>query len=115
MVWFEVLNSVACTLLLVAMLPLAFVVDPRRHPLHATIMVAAEIAFFLQIVTPMLSGMPPVVWQTAVLHTIQALCVLLFRRRLWQFARAELVALRAPHPMRRVSDVDRVASPAESG
>lgn len=102
----EMLNSAACTVLLVAMLPLATIADIRRRPAHTLLMLAAELAFFLQIITPFSAGvLPPAAWQVALLTTVQAVCVLVFRRRLWQFARHELAEREAQHPMRRVSDL----------
>lgn len=101
----EALNSIACTVLLVAMLPLATIADVRRNTAHTLLMLAAEFAFFMQIITPFSDLLPPVTWQIALLTTVQALCVLVYRRRLWQFARHELIERKAPHPLRRVSDL----------
>lgn len=102
----EALNSIACTVLLVAMLPLATIADVRKNTSHTVLMLGAEFAFFMQIIAPFVDVLPPVAWQVALLTTVQALCVLVYRRRLWQFARHELVERKAPHPLRRVSDVD---------
>jgi hypothetical protein len=108
--WHEYLNSVACTVLLVSMLPVAVLADPRRHPVYVLLMLAAEIALVLQVVSPWLPGLPPVAWPTAILHGICAGCVVMLRKRIWQLVRAELGDAPAPHPMRRAADVMRSAS-----
>lgn len=105
--WHEYLNSFACAVLLVSMLPVAVLVDPRRHPAYVLCMLAAEVAFLLQIVSPWLPGLPPVAWTTAALHAMQAVCVVVLRKRIWQLVRAELGEVPAPHPMRRAGDVMR--------
>lgn len=99
------MNSLACTVLLVAMMPLAAICDIRKNTAHTLLMLSAEFAFFLQIITPFSDLMPPVTWQVTLLTTVQAVCVLVFRRRLWQFARVEFIERMLPHPMRRVSDI----------
>lgn len=107
----EILNSVACTVLLAAMMPLAAICDVRKNIAHTLLMLAAECAFFVQIITPFTALLPPVTWQITLLTSVQALCVLVFRRRLWQFARAEFGERLLPHPLRRVSDVPDTQAP----
>lgn len=108
--WHEYLNSGACAFLLASMLPVAALIDPRRHPAYVLCMIAAEIVFLLQIVSPWLPGLPPVAWPTAILHTLQAACVLLLRKRIWLLVRAELGDVAVQHPVRRTTDLEQLAS-----
>lgn len=108
--WFEYLNSAACAALLLCMVPVAHLTDPRRHPGHVLMLLAIEFVFFLQIVAPWVPELPQVVWHTALMHTLQAGAVVVLRKRIWLVVRTELGRTLDGHPLRRAEDVRRMGA-----
>lgn len=112
--WFELLNSISCAVMLVIMLPLACIADPRRHPFLTLVMVCVEITFGLQVLDPWLritaqmrqtdfAHPQYIIWYTAILHAGMAFGVIGMRARIWAFVRAEL-ARQQLSIARRISD-----------
>ncbi len=101
--WLEYVNSIACAVLLASMLPVAVIIDPRRNPYWVLLMLAVETVFCLQIIGPW-TWMPIVSWPTALLHTMQAGCVLMLRHRFMLFVRIQFEPPPAVHPVRRLTD-----------
>lgn len=101
----DYVNSIACAFLLACMLPAASLVSPARHPWHVALMLFVEFALFLQIVGPWVGWLETAAWHTSLLHGLQAVGVVVWRRRIWLFVRAEFDDGQHPHPMRRIEDM----------
>lgn len=102
----EHLNSLACLLMLLGLFPVASLASPREHPGHVILILLVGMAFALQVIGPYVDWLPPTVWQTSLLHILQATVVLIWRQRLWLFIRSELVEPPLKHPLRRLSDIE---------
>lgn len=106
----EYANSLACVVGLVSLMPVATLVGPTKHPVHAALLIALAIALYFQISAPWAEYPPTTVWHTSVLHVLLALSLLVpkWRHTMWLIVRVELGDEHEHAPVRRVSDIERM-------
>jgi hypothetical protein len=86
----DLLNCIACLVLMGFSLPVAMVMGNRGMWAARLSMMAVVLGLFLQLTNPWVSWVPAVSWTGVYLNTAAAVMAIIWRRRGWLFVRSYL-------------------------
>lgn len=101
----EVMNTVACAVLLAYCVPVANVISIKHHLVTASVFLLVVACLALQVAYPFTELVPPIPWPPTLLNAVAAIGVTAWRKDAWALTRAHLdVPQPQVHPLRRASD-----------
>jgi hypothetical protein len=89
---FDLIDAISCLVLMMYLVPVAALVSFRAHLGYAVLVVVLAFVLLVNFLAPfgITSDVAHARWEAAALHTVFAIAITVFRRRLWIYVRMEL-------------------------
>lgn len=104
----EIVNALACLVLMALVWRVALVVDRLRHRL---VTIGLTLVLGMQVIDPVARWLPAVLWTTVAVNVTLAVVAMAWRRELWALVRSKLQLDGAAPHMRRSSDFAPLGEP----